>query len=964
MDSTPDAEQQRTIGDGGDASLTGPEPPRALGRYLVIDEIGAGGMGRVLRAYDPKLGREVALKQLLLHRSSDTSDAARMLREAKAMAQLAHPNVVSVFDVDVDRGAVFIAMEYVRGATLETWLSARQRSVREILAMFVQAGRGLAAAHAEGIVHRDFKPSNVVVGDDGRARVMDFGLARAAVDSGVFEAPGAGSESVAPSAELGPGDLGTTLTAHGTVVGTPPYMAPEQHLGDPVDARTDQYAFCVALWKALVGQPPFAGRDLRSIAAAKLKGPPPPPAGTRLPRRLLRILDRGLAPLPAARWPDMETLLASLDQVETARRLRAPAVGLVLAVAIGGAIWRGRTPACTSSEDELAATWGPPQRAALEEALRRGNASYAESTRVRVVAALDAYAESWVAMHRESCEATLLRREQSDEAYDLRSDCLRARAHGLGETIALLQEGDPQITARAIELVHGLESVEACEDLATLRERVPPPSRAETREVVARLRDTLAEARLLDRANRLDDALALADDARREAIAIDYAPVQAEAEVVAAGTLIDLGRDAEAGPLLEHAFDTALAHRHHHAAAAAAVSLAWLLVRRDGVAEQGQWLARTALGLAQGDGTDPRLVARAMVINGRVFADRERELEAEPYFAGAIAALEAAAGPDDPDLVAPLLHYGQLLRALDRRQEAADTAQRALMISEGAYGPDHPQVASVLLDLGWNALEAGEPGEALAHFDRSLAIADAALGPDHDRAWTALGMRGTALAELGRYAEAVAAIEESMRRMGNSLAEDHPARLGSLQNLAGALHAAGDHAKAASTLQEVVRLRRQADHGSDLGAGLAALSRELVALGRYDEAEVALTEASAISAASHADDGGYDPEADTMLAEVAIGKGQRDRARALLEQILARSTQSADVKTRAEAEAMLGELLWDAGEQRARAIGLVESAVARLEPRPNAKAQVEELRVWLDRHTLAGPETVLIAAPR
>jgi tetratricopeptide (TPR) repeat protein len=225
-------------------------------------------------------------------------------------------------------------------------------------------------------------------------------------------------------------------------------------------------------------------------------------------------------------------------------------------------------------------------------------------------------------------------------------------------------------------------------------------------------------------------------------------------------------------------------------------------------------------------------------------------------------------------------------------------------------------------------------------------------------------MRGTALVELGRYAEAIAAIEESLRRMGDRLAADHPMRLGSLQNLAGALRAAGDHAKAASTLQEVVRLRRQSSHGADLGAGLTALSRDLIALGRYDEAETALTEASAISAASHADDGGYDPAPDTMLAEVAIGKGQRDRARALLEQVIARSTQSADVKTRAEAEAMLGELLWDAGEQRTRAIALVESALARLELRPNAKAQVEELRVWLDRHTLGGPEIVLLAAPK
>ncbi|MBC8067561.1 MAG: serine/threonine protein kinase [Deltaproteobacteria bacterium] len=283
MDSSSDPAQLRTIVERSSASLreamraepeldVGPE----IGRYLVIDEIGAGGMGRVFRAYDPKLGREVALKRLRLRGGDGATDGARMLREAKAMALLAHPNVVPIYDVDIDQGSLFIAMEYVRGTTLKTWIGQAAHDWREVIAMFVQAARGLAAAHAQGIVHRDFKPSNVVVGEDLRPRVMDFGLARAvgSSDSGLFEPL---PDALAHAPELDAFDthgasrnLGATLTALGTVVGTPPYMAPEQHLGEAVDARTDQYAFCIALWEALFRKPAFPGRNLAELAAAKL----------------------------------------------------------------------------------------------------------------------------------------------------------------------------------------------------------------------------------------------------------------------------------------------------------------------------------------------------------------------------------------------------------------------------------------------------------------------------------------------------------------------------------------------------------------------------------------------------------------------------------------------------------------------------------------------------------------------
>ena len=284
-----------------------------IGRFRVRSVLGRGGMGIVYRAEDETLGRQVALK--LLRPDVGAADGGRggrrLAGEAQSLARLSHPNVVAVFDVGEHEGQRFIAMEYVEGQTLREWLRA-PREVGDILEIFTQAGRGLAAAHAVGLVHRDFKPDNVLVGSDGRARVLDFGLARppGAVD-------GEGSEP--PALEAGADPLATSLTREGALLGTPAYMAPEQHLGDAADARSDQFAFCVALFESLVGERPFVSRDLRSLSLAivggKRRAIAAGPHG-EIPAHVRAVLERGLQVDPSARFPDMETLLAALGSRE------------------------------------------------------------------------------------------------------------------------------------------------------------------------------------------------------------------------------------------------------------------------------------------------------------------------------------------------------------------------------------------------------------------------------------------------------------------------------------------------------------------------------------------------------------------------------------------------------------------------------------------------------------------------
>ncbi len=270
---------------------------RVVGRYIIRESVGAGGMGAVYAAYDPELDRTVAVK--LLHAGVDE---ARLVREAKALAKLAHPNVITVHDVGTYVGGVFLAMEFVRGSTLKQWMRREARSWRDVVSVFVDAGRGLAAAHASGLVHRDFKPDNVLIGDDGRVRVLDFGIAGEVRKDARPTAPDlAGAVEDAP------------LTMSGVLMGTPAYMAPEQFLGTDTDERTDQYGFSVALWEALYGARPYQADTIAALAYEVWCGTLPDVRGRDVPAWLCRIVTRGLSSIPAQRYRSMNALLAEVD---------------------------------------------------------------------------------------------------------------------------------------------------------------------------------------------------------------------------------------------------------------------------------------------------------------------------------------------------------------------------------------------------------------------------------------------------------------------------------------------------------------------------------------------------------------------------------------------------------------------------------------------------------------------------
>jgi serine/threonine protein kinase len=299
----------------------GLEPGGLVGRFVILAPLGRGGMAEVHLAHDPKLDRRIALK-FLHERSSEHTP--RLLREAQALGRLAHPNVVAIHDVGTHDDRVWLAMEFVEGETLAAWSgqSGAPRPWRRVLELLAGAGRGVVAVHAAGLVHRDLKPSNFMIGNDGRVRVMDFGLVRAAAT---------------PSHAGGSDELFATLTHRGELLGTPAYMAPEQFLGQSVDARTDQFSFCAVAWRALYGERPFAGDSMTELRYAVIHGRRRSPRrGSDVPAWLRDVIARGLAADPAARWPSMEALLDALASGRRRASVRRLGVALAAIVVLGG----------------------------------------------------------------------------------------------------------------------------------------------------------------------------------------------------------------------------------------------------------------------------------------------------------------------------------------------------------------------------------------------------------------------------------------------------------------------------------------------------------------------------------------------------------------------------------------------------------------------------------------------------
>ncbi len=669
-------------GEGG-AALDSDEPqpaaevPRGtmVGRYVVVDVLGAGAMGVVYAAYDPELMRQVALK--VLHPrvalvQDPAAAGARLQREAQALAKLSHRNVVAVYDVGNDRGRVYLAMELVRGGNLRHWLGLRPRPWSEVLPVLLAAGRGLAAAHAHGLVHRDFKPENVIIGDHdsdrsepSRVCVTDFGLARAEAGA---------------SSDAGGGALAMTLTREGDTIGTPAYMAPEQHVGACADARADQYAFCVVLYEAIYGQRPFTGEGAAELSLAKHAGDlrpadrsiVPDPAGRTwpVPSWLRAIVRRGLAIDPADRFADMDALLAALARDHDGRRRRQLVVAVVASVAIAVLVafaLGGRETPCAEA-GQLPGGWGPDARAAITRTFVASDRARADALSSWAVAKLDDAATEWASVHRELCAATWIHGEQSPELLDVRMACMQRVWTEIVATATVLGQADASVVD------HAPTSIVALPRAAECRRSVPTSGTvvdADHVAAIAALERDLVEARVRVRAGRdgdVDTAVLLARG--RE---LGAPRLLAELSLLRA-QLVD---GASARALVEAALATIDAQAEPRLAAELWIALA-RAVSGDRDELEAHFYGSLALAELERLGEQPELVGAAHDALAGALVGLGRFDEALEHARRAESSWVASAGAEHPALPAVWLHHARALAGLQRPAEARALLERVL----------------------------------------------------------------------------------------------------------------------------------------------------------------------------------------------------------------------------------------------------------------------------------------------
>ncbi len=881
----------------------------AFGRYLVVRKLGQGGMGVVYLAYDPELDRGVALKVLQPGaRAADREQArGRLVREAQAMARLSHPNVVPVYDVGAVGERVFVAMEHVDGLTLGAWLRQAQPAWPRVLEAMIGAGRGLAAAHDAGIVHRDFKPDNVMIDAQGRPRVMDFGLARAAEDDagvptqreaitgahasvGASEEPGAsssGSGSLSgSSAAMG------SLTRTGFVLGTPAYMAPEQHFGAPPEPASDQFGFCVALYEALYGERPFAGATPTEVVqAAMARAVRPAPASSRVPGWLRRVVLRGLSPQPHERWPSMHALLDELvARPRDASRVRAglATLGLLAAVA-GGSAWLqagGGDDPCGGGEEALASAWDEARAQAVHDAFTATGLAFADEAAGQAVAGVDAWGARWVAGHRDACEATHVRREQSGAGLDLRMRCLQDRRRALGALVGVLTSADAGTVESAAQSVAGLPEPAACADLEVLAAGVPRPDDPAARERVEEIMAVLERVDALLVAARFGEAREALDGARTAAAGLEHAPVEVELGAREGRLLEAEGKLDDAVGVLEQALWRAESLGMDALEASLATDLVWL----DGVErnrhERGEAWATLAAAKQARVGASPEPRARLLRWRGDLADAQGRYDEASQHYEAALSLLQA-----EDDRSVAYLHalgdFGKTHFRAGRLSQAAEAFERAAVLAEAVLGPWHPDVAKLRGNSASALHGLGEHAKARAAFEDVLRRLEAAYGPDHLAVATVLTNLGNAYYRTDDLDAAVAAARRAIRIKESALGPGHPKVGMSLNNLAMAQSRQGHHDQALDAYRRAEASLAQlgAEHVS-LVEPRVGQGEELLHLRRPAEAIEPLTRAYALEQAH-----GHDPRRRALPAFLLAralwdGGGDRERAHALVSDAL------------------------------------------------------------------------------
>ena len=790
-----------------------------IGRYVVLGLVGRGGMGEVYAAYDPELDRKVAVKLLRVKPGAGVSLAEgrqRTLREAQAIARLSHPNVVVVYDVGTFRDQVFIAMEFVDGNTATYWVQSQRRTWQEILKIFMAAGRGLMAAHEKGLVHRDFKPDNVMVGKDAQVRVMDFGLARQMNERAptptrgtpplpptpAHTAPGvpiaiaehsaqprgvdpmttvvlnmpAGSPHDSPTVG-GSAVFDVQLTRTGAMMGTPAYMAPEQFLGTPTDARTDQFSFCIALYEALYNERPFAGNTMFALTSSVVQGTVrDAPGDSKVPMWVRKVLLRGLRPHATDCWPSMGELIEALGKNPSVRRKKWAMAGAVALVLVAAGLGIRHSAAenrnvCTGGPAKLEGIWElqapgereSPRHAQIHEAFMRTGKGYAADVYATVRRGLTTYAQNWAKMHKETCEATQVRGEQSAEVMDLRMTCLQERLGGLRALTDVFAEANGEVVENAVSAANALGTLDRCADVPLLRAVVRPPEDAATRARVADLRDKLAAQKARFDAGQWKEARQSVPPLVAEVRTVAYQPLVAETLSLLGMVCLKSDDAVGAESAYLEAFFTADASRHDEVRADVAANLVYVVGYLEGRFPDAKRWGRTAEAVLQRLGGHQ--LQRAWLLNnlGAVrYAEGDREA-AVSVMEESLKLKAKALGPDHPDVGTSEGNVAIALAEMGRYQEALLHVQRSLELLEHGLGEAHPDRAIQLSNRGEILNALGRPAEARRSFEQARVIWERELGQESRSLAYALTGIGTSYLAESNPTNALVPLERAFR---------------------------------------------------------------------------------------------------------------------------------------------------------------------------------------------------------